>query len=90
MVARRVVRARRTRTKWFPRRSAPGSSNGLPRIRLHDVRHSHTTHLLDAGTNVRVTSEHLGHASVAFNLDVYDHALPGQQADAGAAAFVDG
>lgn len=66
--------------------------SGLPRIRLHDLRHSHATHLLAADTNVRVTSERLGHASVAFTLDVYGHVLPGQQADAAAAvaALVDG
>jgi integrase len=65
--------------------------SGLPRIRLHDLRHTHATHLLSAGTNVRVTSERLGHASVAFTLDVYGHVLPGQQADAAAAvaALVD-
>ena len=63
----------------------------LPRIRLHDLRHTHATHLLAAGTNARVTSERLGHASVAFTLDVYGHVLPGQQADAAAAvaALVD-
>jgi len=45
-----------------------------------------------AGTNVRVVSERWGHASVAFTLDVYAHALPGQQASAAAAtaALVDG
>jgi integrase len=66
--------------------------SGLPRIRLHDLRHSHATHLLAAGTNARVTSERLGHASVAFTLDVYGHVLPGQQAEAAAAvsALVDG
>ncbi|MDQ1460820.1 MAG: hypothetical protein QOI08_2304 [Actinomycetota bacterium] len=66
--------------------------SGLPRIRLHDLRHTHATHLLAAGTNVRVTSERLGHASVAFTLDVYGHVLPGQQADAAAAvsALIDG
>jgi integrase len=57
--------------------------SGLPRIRL-------ATHLLVAGTNVRVTSERLGHASVAFTLDVYGHVLPGQQAAAAVAALVDG
>lgn len=66
--------------------------SGLPRIRLHDLRHTHATHLLAAGTNIRVTSERLGHASVAFTLDVYGHVLPGQQADAAlaVAALVDG
>jgi integrase len=62
-----------------------------PRIRLHDLRDSHATHLLAAGVNVKVVSERLGHASVAFTLDVYSHVMPGQQADAAtaAAALVD-
>jgi integrase len=38
----------------------------LPRIRLHDLRHSHATHLLAAGANPKVVSERLGHASVTF------------------------
>lgn len=57
----------------------------VPRIRFHDLRHSHATHLLAAGVNVKVVSERLGHASVAFTLDVYSHVMPGQQADAAAA-----
>lgn len=57
----------------------------LPRIRLHDLRHSHATHLLAAGANPRVVSERLGHASVGFTLDTYAHVLPGQQAEAVAA-----
>ena len=57
-------------------------ASDLPRLRLHDLRHTHATHLLAAGVNVKVVSERLGHASVAFTLDVYGHVLPGQQADA--------
>jgi integrase len=60
--------------------------SGLPRIRLHDLRHTHATHLLASGVNVKVLSERLGHASVAFTLDVYGHVMPGQQASAAAAA----
>lgn len=60
-------------------------SSGLPPIRLHDLRHSHATHLLAAGVNPRIVSERLGHATVAFTLDVYGHALPGQHAEAAAA-----
>ena len=64
----------------------------LPRIRLHDLRHTHASHLLAAGVNVKVASERLGHASVAFTLDTYAHVMPGQQAGAAlaAAALVDG
>jgi integrase len=63
----------------------------LPRIKLHGLRHSHATHLLAAGTNVKVVSERLGHATVGFTLDTYGHVMPGQQADAAAAvaALVD-
>jgi integrase len=55
---------------------------GLPRIRFHDLRHTHATLLLRAGVNPRVVSERLGHSSVAFTLDTYAHVLPGMQAAA--------
>ena len=59
---------------------------GVPTIRLHDLRHTHASHLLMAGINVKVVSERLGHASVSFTLDTYAHVMPGQQAEAAAAA----
>ena len=55
--------------------------SGLPRIRLHDLRHSHASHLVAAGVHVKVISERLGHASVAFTMDRYGHLLPNLQAD---------
>ncbi len=60
--------------------------SGPPRIRLHDLRHTHATQLLAAGVNVKIVSERLGHASTSFALDVYGHVMPGRQADAVAAA----
>lgn len=56
-----------------------------PRIRLHDLRHTHATLLIKAGVPVNVVSQRLGHSSPAFTLAVYAHVLPGQQADAAAA-----
>jgi integrase len=50
--------------------------NGLPRFRLHDLRHAVATRLLEAGVHPKVVSEALGHASVAFTLDVYSHLIP--------------
>ncbi len=58
----------------------------VPAIRLHDLRHTHASHLLMAGINLKVVSERLGHASVSFTLDTYAHVMPGQQAEAAAAA----
>jgi integrase len=55
---------------------------GLPRIRLHDLRHTHATLALAAGVHPKVVSERLGHATVAFTLDVYSHAVPALQEEA--------
>jgi integrase len=55
---------------------------GLPRIRLHDIRHTHATLLLMAGVHPKVVSERLGHSSILITLDTYSHVLPGLQEDA--------
>lgn len=55
---------------------------GVPRIRLHDVRHTHGTLLIKAGVPVKVVSERLGHGNPAFTIDTYQHVLPGMQAEA--------
>lgn len=64
----------------------------LPRLRLHDLRHTHATLLLANGENPKVVSERLGHSSVGFTLTVYAHVLPGLQKEAVSrlAALVDG
>ena len=56
----------------------------LPRIRLHDLRHTWASLALSAGVSPKVVSERLGHASVSFTLDVYSHVMPGLQEDAAA------
>lgn len=58
------------------------TSLDLPRIRLHDLRHTHATLLLKEHTPIKVVSERLGHASPAFTMATYQHVLPGMQADA--------
>jgi integrase len=57
----------------------------LPRIRLHDLRHTHATIALRAGVPVKVISERLGHETPAFTLKQYAHVIPGMQAEAAAA-----
>lgn len=52
---------------------------GLPRIRVHDLRHSSATLLLLAGVPAKVVSERLGHATVGITLDLYSHVLPDMQ-----------
>ena len=59
-------------------------STHLPRIRFHDLRHAHATHMLSAGVHPKVASERLGHSKVGITLDLYSHVLPGMQEDAAA------
>ena len=56
--------------------------SGLPRIRLHDLRHTHAGLALAAGIHPKVVSERLGHSTVAFTMDVYSHAIPSMEAEA--------
>ncbi|MFC0540672.1 site-specific integrase [Kutzneria chonburiensis] len=49
---------------------------GLPRIRLHDVRHSYATIALRAKVHPKIVSSRLGHATVAFTLDQYSADVP--------------
>lgn len=59
-------------------------SAGVPRLRLHDLRHTHATLALQAGVHPKVVQERLGHSSIAITLDLYSHVVPGMQEDAAA------
>jgi integrase len=56
----------------------------LPRIRFHDLRHAHATHMLSSGIHPKVASERLGHSKVGITMDLYSHVMPGMQEDAAA------
>lgn len=49
---------------------------GLKKVRLHDLRHTYATLALRAGVDPKTVSARLGHATVAFTLDVYTKAVP--------------
>lgn len=48
----------------------------LPKIRLHDLRHSAATILLSGGEYLNVVSEMLGHGDVGITLGIYGHVMP--------------
>jgi integrase len=54
----------------------------LPRLRLHDMRHTWATLALEAGVHPKVVQERLGHSSIATTMNVYSHAMPGMQSEA--------
>jgi integrase len=66
-------------SKWFVRYAQRAD---LTPIRFHDLRHTHASLALQAGVPAKVVSERLGHATVAFTLDVYSHVIPGLQEEA--------
>ena len=49
---------------------------GLPDQTFHGLRHAHATLLLEAGVNLKVVSERLGHSNIGITADIYSHVLP--------------
>lgn len=49
---------------------------GLPRIRVHDLRHTAATHLLRRGVHPKVVQELLGHSTISLTVDTYSHVAP--------------
>jgi len=58
------------------------ASAEVPRVRFHDLRHTHASLLIASGEDVKVVSERLGHAHPAFTMHTYQHLLPGMSAAA--------
>jgi integrase len=56
-------------------------SQKLPDIRFHDLRHTHATLLLSAGTHPKVVQERLGHSQISLTLDTYSSVIPSMQRD---------
>src|SRR5690606_5758990 len=45
---------------------------GVPVIRFHDLRHTHLTHLLEAGVHIKVAGDRAGHTAVQMT-ENYSH-----------------
>ena len=56
--------------------SVEDESEKLPKIRLHDLRHTSATLLLSLGTDIETVSRRLGHSRASVTLDIYGHGLP--------------
>ncbi|MCT8978269.1 site-specific integrase [Clostridium sp. CX1] len=54
----------------------------FPKIRFHDLRHTHATIMLSKGVHAKVVSERLGHSNISITLDTYSHVLPNMQKEA--------
>ena len=54
---------------------------GVKEIRVHDLRHSHASLLINLGANPVLVAERLGHESPDITLRTYSHLFPHKQAD---------
>lgn len=54
----------------------------VPRLKLHEARHTHATILLRAGIAVHIVAKRLGHRDAAVTLNVYADAIPDDDASA--------
>ena len=52
---------------------------GVPRIRLHDLRHSHVALLIEYNVSPLVIADRLGHESIEVTLGTYGHLYPNKQ-----------
>jgi integrase len=69
--------AHRTLTYHFDNAIAAA---GVKRIRMHDLRHSHASMLINNNVPILYISERLGHESVKVTLDTYAHLYPDNKA----------
>lgn len=54
-------------------------NNDIKKIRIHDLRHSHASLLINQGEDYLVVKERLGHASITTTIDTYSHLYPSKQ-----------
>lgn len=56
------------------------SISGVKKIRIHDIRHSHASLLINLGYDALLLAERLGHEKVSTTLNTYSHLFPHKQA----------
>jgi integrase len=64
------------------------ASGVYERLSIHDLRHSHATHLILAGHPITEVSRRMGHSKVSMTVDIYSHLLSGRES--GIAGSIEG
>jgi integrase len=70
-------------THEFPR-FLPRLGADFPKVRFHDLRHSHATQLLAAGLHPKIIQERLGHSTITTTMDIYSHVTAEMRVEAAA------
>ena len=55
------------------------AKSGVRRIRVHDLRHSHASFLIEKGFSPLLIAERLGHENIQTTLQIYSHLYPNKQ-----------
>lgn len=71
-------------TAWFRKWQR---KNNIPRIRFHDLRHTHASLLLAEHIDIKTISSRLGHSNIGITMNTYTHVL--EQLDKEAAFAID-
>lgn len=68
-------------TKYFLKREMERGckKTGIKRIRIHDIRHSHASLLINQGCDALILANRLGHEKVSTTLNIYSHLFPHKQ-----------
>lgn len=53
--------------------------SGVPKIRIHDIRHSHVSLLINQGFTAVAIAERVGHKHISTTMNVYAHLFPNRQ-----------
>ena len=56
-------------------------ASGVKKIRIHDIRHSHASLLVEMGFSPLLIAERLGHEKVQTTMDTYSHLYPNKQVE---------
>lgn len=70
-----------SQSPYFYRMKEHSELAGVKRIRLHDLRHSHASLLIELGFSALLVSERLGHENVSTTLNIYSHLFPSKQSE---------
>jgi len=67
---------------WHRQHTALCEEAGVPRITLHEIRHTYATLQLQNGVHPKIVSEVLGHSKIEITLDLYTHVSTSMQESA--------
>lgn len=57
------------------------NEGGVKKIRVHDLRHSHASLLIELGFSPLLIAERLGHENIETTLNTYSHLYPHKQGE---------